>query len=119
MDGYAGAILSVDLTAGSVQQQPLPEEWKKKYLGGRGFGVRIITDLVDPGIDPLSERNVVVFAAGPLTGSRMPMGSRYDVVTKSPLTGTLSSANSGGFFGTELKRAGFDAIIIRGSAQRP
>jgi aldehyde:ferredoxin oxidoreductase len=119
MDGYAGAILSVDLTAGSVQQQPLPEEWKKKYLGGRGFGVRIITDLVDPAADPLSEQNVVVFAAGPLTGSRMPMGSRYDVVTKSPLTGTLSSANSGGFFGTELKRAGFDAIIIRGSAQRP
>ncbi|MCX6687568.1 MAG: aldehyde ferredoxin oxidoreductase, partial [Methanoregula sp.] len=119
MDGYAGAILSVDLTAGLVQQQPLPEEWKKKYLGGRGFGVRIITDLVDPATAPLSEQNVVVYAAGPLTGSRMPMGSRYDVVTKSPLTGTLSSANSGGFFGTELKRAGFDAIIIRGSAQRP
>ena len=119
MDGYAGAILSVNLTEGLVQQQPLPEEWKKKYIGGRGFGVRIISDLVDPAIDPLSDANVVVVAAGPLTGSRMPMGSRYDVVTKSPLTGTLSSANSGGFFGTELKRAGFDAIIIRGSAQRP
>jgi aldehyde:ferredoxin oxidoreductase len=119
MDGYAGAILSVDLTAGLVQQQPLPEEWKKKFIGGRGFGVKLITDLVDPATDPLSERNVVVFAAGPLTGSRMPMGSRYDVVTKSPLTGTLSSANSGGFFGTELKRAGFDAIIIHGTAQRP
>jgi aldehyde:ferredoxin oxidoreductase len=119
MDGYAGAILSVNLTEGLVQQQPLPEEWKKKYIGGRGFGVRIISDLVDPATDPLSDANVVVVAAGPLTGSRMPMGSRYDVVTKSPLTGTLSSANSGGFFGTELKRAGFDAIIVRGSAQRP
>ena len=119
MDGYAGAILSVDLTAGSLQKQPLPEEWKKKYIGGRGFGVRIISDLVDPATDPLSDANVVVFAAGPLTGSRMPMGSRYDVVTKSPLTGTLSSANSGGFFGTELKRAGFDAVIIRGNARRP
>jgi len=119
MDGYAGAILSVDLTARSLQKQPLPEEWKKKYIGGRGFGVRIIADLVDPATDPLSDANVVVVAAGPLTGSRMPMGSRYDVVTKSPLTGTLSSANSGGFFGTELKRAGFDAVIIRGNARRP
>jgi aldehyde:ferredoxin oxidoreductase len=119
MDGYAGVILSVDLTAGSVQQQPLPDEWKQKYLGGRGFGVRIISDLVNPVIDPLSDQNVVVFAAGALTGTRMPMGSRYDVVTRSPLTGTLSSANSGGFFGTELKRAGFDVIIIRGKAAAP
>ncbi len=119
MDGYAGSILSVDLTSGSIDIQRLPEEWKRKFIGGRGFGVKIFSGLVDPTIDPLSDQNCLVFAAGLLTGSKMPMGSRYDVVTKSPLTGTLSSANSGGFFGTELKRAGFDAVVIRGKAKAP
>jgi aldehyde:ferredoxin oxidoreductase len=119
MDGYAGSILSVDLTSGSIEIQRLPEEWKRKFIGGRGLGVKIVSDLVDPTIDPLSDRNVLVFAAGLMTGSTIPMGSRYDVVTKSPLTGTLSSANSGGFFGTELKRSGFDAIVIRGTAGIP
>lgn len=119
MDGYAGFILTVDLTSRSTSVQPFPGEWKRKYVGGRGIGVRIVSDLVDPTIDPLSDKNILVFAAGLLTGSKMPMGSRYDVVTKSPLTGTLSTANSGGFFGTELKRAGFDAVVIRGKAQTP
>jgi aldehyde:ferredoxin oxidoreductase len=119
MDGYAGLILRADLTTGSIDTERLPPEWKRTYIGGRGFGVKIISDLVDPAIDPLSEKNILVFAPGLLTGSRMPMGSRYDVVTKSPLTGTLSSANSGGMFGTELKRAGFDAVVISGRAKTP
>jgi aldehyde:ferredoxin oxidoreductase len=119
MDGYAGSILSVDLTSGSIGTQRFNKEWKRKFLGGRGIGVKIISDLVDPTIDPLSDKNILVFAAGLLTGSKMPMGSRYDVVTKSPLTGTLSSANSGGFFGTGLKRSGFDVVVIRGRAEFP
>lgn len=119
MEGYAGSILDVDLTKSTVEKTPVRDDWKRKYLGGRGFGVRIVSDMLDPETDPLSEGNVLVFAAGLLTGSGLPMGSRYDVVTKSPLTGTLSSANSGGFFGTELKRAGFDAVVIRGRAQSP
>ncbi|WAC05604.1 MAG: aldehyde ferredoxin oxidoreductase family protein [Methanoregula sp.] len=119
MDGYAGFILSVDLTHRSTSVQRLPEEWKRRYIGGRGVGVRIVLDLVDPLIDPLSDKNILVFAAGLLTGSKMPMGSRYDVVTKSPLTGTLSTANSGGFFGTEMKRAGFDVVVIGGKSNTP
>jgi aldehyde:ferredoxin oxidoreductase len=119
MDGYAGFILRVDLTSGSIKKESLPDEWKRTFIGGRGIGVKIVSDCVDPTIDPLSGENILVFSAGLLTGSKMPMGSRYDVVTKSPLTGTLSSANSGGVFGTGLKRAGFDAVVIRGRAESP
>ncbi|ABN56272.1 MULTISPECIES: aldehyde ferredoxin oxidoreductase family protein [Methanoculleus] len=119
MNGYAGKILHVDLAREQTMEEPFPEEWKRAYIGGRGLGVRIIGDLVNPGSDPLGAENVLVFATGPVAGSGLPLGSRYDVVTKSPLTGTLTSANSGGKFGTSMKRAGYDAVVIRGRAQRP
>lgn len=119
MNGYAERILHVDLARERTMEEPFPEEWKRAYIGGRGLGVRIIEDLVNPGSDPLGAENVLVFATGPVAGSGLPLGSRYDVVTKSPLTGTLTSANSGGKFGTSMKRAGFDAVVIRGRAERP
>ena len=72
MDGYAGSILYVDLTKGSAQKKPLPEELKKQYLGGRGFGVKLVSDLVPPKADPLGEKNVIVFATGPLYRDRGP-----------------------------------------------
>ncbi|MBN1195300.1 MAG: aldehyde ferredoxin oxidoreductase family protein [Methanomicrobiaceae archaeon] len=118
-DGYAGRILAVDLSRKTLSNEPLPPEWKDRYLGGRGFGVAAVRERVRPGTDPFAPENVLVFAAGPLTGSGMPLGARYDVVTASPLTGTLTSANSGGFFGTALKRAGFDAVIISGASATP
>ena len=74
MDGYAGSIVYADLSAGKVTIKPTPPELKKQYHGGRGFGIRILTDMVDPKIDPLSDKNVVVFAAGPLTGTGIPLG---------------------------------------------
>ncbi|NLM30748.1 MAG: aldehyde ferredoxin oxidoreductase family protein [Methanomicrobiales archaeon] len=119
MNGYAEKILHVDLARERAEEKPFPEEWRRTYIGGRGLGVRILMDMVDPGIDPLGPENVLVFATGPVAGSGFPMGSRYDVVTKSPLTGTMTSANSGGKFGTSMKRAGYDAIVIRGRAERP
>ena len=119
MNGYAEKILHVDLARERMTEEPFPEEWRRNYIGGRGLGVRIIQDLVNPGIDPLGAENVLIFATGPVAGSGLPLGSRYDVVTKSPLTGTLTSANSGGKFGTSMKRAGFDAVVIRGRAERP
>jgi len=119
MNGYAEKILHVDLAREQMTEEPFPEEWKRAYIGGRGLGVRIIGDLVNPDVDPLGAENVLVFATGPVAGSGLPLGSRYDVVAKSPLTGTLTSANSGGKFGTSMKRAGFDAVVIRGRAERP
>lgn len=119
MDAYAGHILYADLSTGTLNSRPLPEELERLYLGGRGFGARIVTDMVDPKIDPLSPENVLVFATGPLTGTGVPMGSRYEVSAKSPLTWTLSSANSGGEFGWKLKRAGFDALVVTGKAATP
>lgn len=119
MNGYAEKILYVDLTRERTMEEPFPEEWRRAYIGGRGLGVRILEDLVNPGIDPLGPENVLVFATGPTAGSGLPLGSRYDVVTKSPLTGTLTSANSGGKFGTSMKRAGYDAVVILGRAERP
>ncbi|MDD1719745.1 MAG: aldehyde ferredoxin oxidoreductase family protein [Methanoregulaceae archaeon] len=119
MDGYTGTILYVDLSRGSINPKPFPEGYKRLYIGGRGLGVRLLSDLVDPGTDPDSDANVLVFATGPLTGSIMPLGSRYDVITKSPLTGTVTSANSGGFFGPTMKRAGFDAVVFLGRAADP
>jgi aldehyde:ferredoxin oxidoreductase len=119
MDGYAGNIAYADLSAGTVTIKPTPPELKKLYLGGRGFGIRLLTDMVDPKIDPLSEKNVVVYAAGPLTGTGIPLGSRYEVSTISPLTGTAMSANSGGVFGWKMKKAGFDAVVVTGMAKKP
>jgi aldehyde:ferredoxin oxidoreductase len=119
MNGYAEKILHVDLARERMTEEPFPEEWRRNYIGGRGLGVRILEDTVNPGIDPLGTENVLIFATGPVAGSGLPLGSRYDVVTKSPLTGTLTSANSGGKFGTSMKRAGFDAVVFRGRAERP
>jgi aldehyde:ferredoxin oxidoreductase len=119
MDGYAGKMVYADLSAGTVTIKPTPPELKKMYIGGRGFGIRLLTDMVDPKIDPLGEKNVLVYAAGPLTGTGIPLGSRYEVSTISPLTGLAMSANSGGVFGWKMKKAGFDAIIVTGKAKKP
>ena len=119
MDGYAGNIVFTDLSAGKVTIKPTSPELKKKYIGGRGFGIRLLTDMVDPKIDPLGDKNVVVYAAGPLTGTGIPLGSRYEVSTISPLTGTAMSANSGGVFGWKMKKAGFDAVVVTGKAKKP
>ncbi|MDD1664746.1 MAG: aldehyde ferredoxin oxidoreductase family protein [Methanomicrobiales archaeon] len=118
-DGYAGRILRVNLSSRIVGEIPYRKEWKEQYIGGRGLGVRLAFDLVYPATDPLSDGNAIVLSAGPLTGSGMPLGSRYSVVSKSPLTGTLSSSSSGGFFGTELRKAGVDAVVVEGRSIAP
>ena len=119
MDGYAGKMVYADLTEGKVTIKPTPPELKKEYIGGRGFGIRLLTDMVDPTIEPLSERNVLIYAAGPLTGTGIPLGSRYEVSTIAPLTGTAMSANSGGVFGWKMKKAGFDAVVVTGKSKTP
>ena len=119
MDGYAGTILYADLSRGIVTKKPFLKELKQLYLGGRGIGVRLVSDLVPADTDPLSGKSVIVFATGPLTGSGVPLGARHQVVAKSPLNDTLCSSDSGAFFGHELKTAGFDAVVVSGKAKKP
>jgi aldehyde:ferredoxin oxidoreductase len=119
MDGYANTILYVDLTKGSVVKKPFPAELKKMYLGGRGLGVKLVSDLMPATTDPFDEKSVMVVAVGPLTGIGVPLGARHQVVAKSPLNNTLCSSDSGAFFGHELKVAGFDAVVVSGKAKTP
>lgn len=119
MYGYNGKILRVNLTTRTVKVEALDEAKARKYIGGRGFGTKMMMDEVDPKVDALSPANKLMIVTGPLTGTATPTGGRYMAVTKSPLTGTIASSNSGGYFGAELKFAGWDAIILEGKASAP
>nr|WP_066353617.1 aldehyde ferredoxin oxidoreductase family protein [Fervidicola ferrireducens] len=119
MFGWKGTILRVNLTEGSIKKESLDLKDAHMYIGGRGLGVKILTDEVDPGIEPLSPENKLIFMTGPLTGTMAASPGRYEVVAKAPLTGTIGGANSGGHFGPELKFAGYDGIIFEGRAEKP
>lgn len=96
-----------------------PLDLAKNYIGARGFGAKILWDYIKPGIDPLSPDNKIVFAVGPLAGIGVQSASRFFVMFKSPLTGTYFRCSCGGFFGAEMKFAGYDAIVIEGRADKP
>lgn len=117
--GYAGKLLFVDLTEGTLEEKTLSEEMAKDFVGGYGIGARILYDMMKPGVDPLSPDNILGFISGPLNGSGAFFGGRYTVVCKSPVTGEWNDANSGGFFGPELKRAGYDGVFVSGAATKP
>lgn len=119
MNGYHGKLVRINLTTQSIRHETLDLATAQKYIGGRGLGTKIFMDEVDPRVDPLSPENKLLFVTGPLTGTNTPTGGRYMVVTKSPLTGTIASSNSGGFWGAELKFAGYDLIILEGKANTP
>jgi aldehyde:ferredoxin oxidoreductase len=112
-------ILRVDLSAGTCTSEPLNMEWARKYLGQRGIGSKYLAAEVDPKVDPLSPDNKLIFATGPLTGTAASTGGRYSVITKGALTGAIACSNSGGYFGPELKFAGWDMIIFEGKAATP
>jgi aldehyde:ferredoxin oxidoreductase len=116
VNGWAGKILKVDLSRGEYSVQDLDPGLARDFIGGRGLASKLLWDDIDPKIDPLSPQNELIFATGPLTGTGAITGSRYMVVTKSPLTGAIACSNSGGYFGTALKRAGYDLIVFRGKA---
>jgi aldehyde:ferredoxin oxidoreductase len=117
--GYAGKILYVNLTDGSIEKRPLERDFALKYIGGRGFSSRILWDELETKTDPLSPDNRLIIAAGPLNGTPTPSASRLVVAAKSPLTGILGDTNSGGYFSPELKYSGFDAIVLRGRSSSP
>ncbi len=117
--GYTGRILRVDLTNRRIEVETRGDEFYRRYPGGRALIARYLVDETRPGLDPLSPENLLIFAAGPLTGAALSGQGRNGVGAKSPLTGGLGNAEGGGYFGAELKRAGFDAVILTGRAERP
>ncbi len=116
--GFANRIAHVDLTAGNVKVDSIPEEWALKYLGGRGLGVKYVLEN-GPQVDPLSPDNILCFMNGPLTGSEANMSGRLAVVTKSPLTGTVTDSHHGGWSAARLRWAGFDGLVFKGKAAKP
>ena len=119
MHGWAGKILDINLTDNSVETIPLDMEMARLFLGGRGLGARLLWDLVGPEVEPLSPENVLIFTTGPITASSSQTSNRFNVSTKSPLTDTILHANSGGWWGMQFKRTGYDALIVRGKAKEP
>ena len=116
---WAGKILRVDLSAGTVNSEPLNMGWAREYLGSRGLASKYLVEEIDAKVDPLSPANKMIWATGPLTGTMASTGGRYTVVTKSPLTGAIACSNSGGYWGAELKMAGWDMVIFEGASPKP
>lgn len=112
-------ILRVNLSEGSVKEEPLNLDWAADYIGQRGLATRYMVAETDPTCDPLGPDNKLIMATGPLTGTAASTAGRYSVITKSPLTGAIACSNSGGFFGAELKSAGWDMIIFEGKSPSP
>ncbi len=117
--GWTRKILRVDLTKGTCQSEPLDMERAQQYLGQRGLATKYFVDEVDPKVDPLSAANKLIMATGPLTGTPASTGGRYSVITKGALTGAIACSNSGGYFGAELKFAGWDMVIFEGRSAQP
>jgi len=119
MNGYMGKLLVVDLTSGEIEDEPLNEGYARRFIGGSGLACRYIYEMVEADTDPLGPENQLLFMAGPLTGTRAPSCGRYVVCARSPLTGLWGEANSGGFFGPEMRFAGYDGLVIKGRSPEP
>ena len=119
MNGWMGTVLRVDLTLGRITKEALDPSLAGDYVGGRGMAVKILLDELKMDCDPLGPENMLIFINGPLTVTGVLSSGRYMVVTKSPLTGTICSSNSGGYFPAAFKTAGYDAVIFTGQSEKP
>jgi aldehyde:ferredoxin oxidoreductase len=119
MGGYMGKLLVVDLTSGELKDEPLDLNVAHDFVGGAGYAARYLYDELGPDTDPLGPDNTLMFMTGPLVGTRAPSCGRHEVCALSPLTGIWAESNSGGFWGAELRFAGYDGIVIRGKADKP
>ena len=117
--GSMNRYLDVDLSSGMIEDKSFDAEDLELYVGGRGLGLRLLYDNTDPGLDPFDEKMVLILSAGPLTGTAAPQSNRFVVTTKSPLTGGIADSHCGGNFATKLKKAGYDAVLIRGISPKP
>ena len=117
--GYTGKILRINLSDQSVKIEDLPESMVRSFIGGAGFGIKLLFDEVEKGTDPLSPGNKLIFAPGPFSGTSVPCSSRMAITGKSPLTGAVGVSLTGGYFPVELKFAGYDIMIIEGKSEKP
>lgn len=117
--GYTGKVLRINLSDQTATTEDLPKEIAKDFIGGAGFGIKYLFEEVPATTDPLGPENKLIFASGPLTGTNIPCASRMAVTAKSPLTGAVGMALSGGHFPAELKFAGYDALIVEGKSEMP
>ncbi len=118
-NGYFGKILWVDLSDEMFKEEDLPKKMNREFLGGYGLATKLIYQNQKPKIDALSSEAIIGFFPGLLTGTAAPLTGRYMIAGKSPLTGTWGDSNCGGFFGPEIKKCGYDAILIKGAAESP
>ena len=117
--GYMRKLLFVDLSTGEIREEPLDKNICRNFVGGYGIGSRMLYSLQKGGVDPLGPDNTLGILTGPFTGTIVPPGLRYMAVAKSPLTGGWGEANSGGFFGPNLKFAGWDGVYFTGISPKP
>src|SRR5512139_3412474 len=115
----AGKILHVDLSKEKIWTEPVPEEWIRKFVGSRGINAKILWDTLKPGIDPLSPENTLIFGTGTLSGTFAPTSGRTTVTCKSTTTHLYLKTNVGGHWGTELKFAVYDYLVVQGAAKNP
>ncbi len=119
MFAWKGKILRIDLSRGNCSVEDTPSDLIRNYIGGRGAGIRILYDEINPKTDPLGPDNKLIFATGPLVGTGVPAGGRFIVASKSPLSGAIANPCCGGYFGPNLKFAGYDFLIIEGKSPEP
>ncbi|HEX7475336.1 MAG TPA: aldehyde ferredoxin oxidoreductase family protein [Dehalococcoidales bacterium] len=119
MNGYMGKLLRIDLTNQTTKTETISEELARKWMGGVGFAFNYLYNEFKPGTKPLEKENILIFAVGPLNATGSPCSNRMAVVSKSPLTNTIAAAYAGGHFPDELKKAGYDMIIVEGKSEKP
>jgi aldehyde:ferredoxin oxidoreductase len=116
--GYMGQLLKVDLSSKKISTEGIDKETLRAFIGARGLGIRLLEQIAPPGVDPFAPENPLILATGPYTGTGV-FSAFFNVTTKSPLTGISTGSHCGGWWGPQLKRAGFDAIVITGASERP
>ena len=117
--GYTGRVLRVDLSARHLEIEQHDDTFYRTYVGGRALALYYLLQEMRPGADPLGPENLLIFAPGVVTGAPVSGTGRNGIAAKSPLTGALGSSEAGGFWGFELKRAGFDAVVVSGRSSQP
>jgi len=119
MKGFNGKLLIVDLNNKKISEESLDQNIAENFLGGAGYACRYLYERISKETDPLSPDNILIFMTGPFCGSNVPTSGRFSISSKSPYTGIWGEAVCGGFFGPELRKAGYDGIIIKGASDSP